>query len=819
MPATILESTQLHTPCTLDHLPFENTSELPDLDESFGQPRAVEALRFGLGIRRPGFNLFVLGEPGSGRHALVRRLVDEARLKNGAPSDWCYVNNFATATAPSLLELPAGRGARLRDDMQRFVADLGPAITAAFESEEYRARVGALHEGYKDRQEGSLRILGNASLKKGVALVRTSAGFAFMPSKDGDEETLSEEEFEQLPDERKHELESVIKEFQEPLIKLLGQFPRWRRELQDALKEVARDAMRGAIGHLLEDLRPDYADLPEVLAFLAAVERDVVETGDTMRESQKSEPEVETLLFTGTISIQRYLVNLLVDNVACDGQPVVCESHPTFQNLVGRVENVAHMGMLVSNFTLIRAGALHRANGGYLVVDAVKLLSQPYAWEGLKRALRSGEIRIESLGEMYGLASTLQLEPEPIPLRVKVILVGEPMIYYLLVEMDPEFADLFKVAADLDDEVPRTPESVALFARLIATLARRDGLKHLARPAVARVIEQAARLARDAERLTTLTRPVADLLREADYLAGDAALIDGAHVEQALAAQVRRTDRLRERYYDAIRRGMLLISTAGGQVGQVNALAAVSLGEFIFAHPVRITAAVRIGDGEMIDIEREIEMGGPIHSKGVMILAGFFAARFGRGIPLSFTASIVFEQTYGEVEGDSASLAELCALLSAIGAMPLRQNWAITGSVNQYGMVQPIGAVNEKIEGFFNICAAEGLSGEQGVIIPAANVKELMLKREVVEAVAAGRFRVAAVTHADDAIELLTGLAIGEADEKGVIAEGTINHLVASRLVELFSFKQVALEETKKKRPRAAGKRKPVIADPAASKE
>ncbi|HJV93704.1 MAG TPA: AAA family ATPase, partial [Azonexus sp.] len=445
--------------------------------------------------------------------------------------------------------------------------------------------------------------------------------------------------------------------------------------------------------------------------------------------------------------------------------------------------------------------------------------SQPYAWEGLKRALRSGEIRIESLGEMYGLASTLQLQPEPIPLRVKVILVGEPMIYYLLVEMDPEFADLFKVAADLDDEVPRTPESAALFARLIATLARRDGLKPLARPAVARVVEQAARLARDAERLTTLTRPVADLLREADYLAGDAALIDCAHVEQALAAQIRRTDRLRDRYYDAIRRGTLLISTSGTRIGQINALAAVSLGEFIFAHPVRITAAVRIGDGEMIDIEREIEMGGPIHSKGVMILAGFFAARFGRGIPLSFTASIVFEQTYGEVEGDSASLAELCALLSAVGAIPLRQNWALTGSVNQYGVVQPIGAVNEKVEGFFDICAAEGLSGEQGVIIPAANVKELMLKREVVEAVAAGRFHVAAVTHADDAIELLAGLAIGEADEKGVIAEGTINHMVASRLVELFSFKQVALEETKKKKPRATSKRKSVIADPAVPKE
>ena len=819
MPATFLDSTRLHTPCVLDHPAFADTGELPDLDESFGQLRAVEALRFGLGIRRAGFNLFVIGEPGSGRHALVQRLVTEARRKNGAPSDWCYVNNFATAATPRLLQLPAGRGARLRDDMQHFVADLGPAISVAFESEEYRARVGALHEGFKERQESALQELADSALQRGVALVRTASGFAFMPAAEGADETLSEEAFEALPEERRHQLESAIEEFQAPLLKLIGQFPRWRRELQDALREAGRDALRGAVGHLLEDLRPGYLDLPEVLAFLDAVERDVVETGETMREAQKSEPEVETLLFSGTISIQRYLVNLLVDNAGCSGQPVVFESHPTFQNLVGRVEHLAHMGTLVSNFTLIRAGALHRANGGYLIVDAIKLLSQPYAWEGLKRALRSGEVRIESLGEMYGLASTMQLQPEPIPLHIKLILVGEPAIYYLLVEMDPEFADLFKVAADLEEEVPRTPESTALFARQIATLARQDGLKPLARAAVARMIEHAARLACDAERLTTLTRPLADLLYEADYLAGEASVIDCAHIEQALSAQTRRADRLRERYYELIRRGTLLISTGGTLIGQVNALAAVSLGEFIFAHPVRISAAARIGEGEMIDIEREVEMGGPIHSKGVMILAGFFAARFGRGIPLSFTASIVFEQTYGEVEGDSASLAELCALLSAIGAMPIHQNWAITGSVNQYGLVQPIGAVNEKIEGFFDICAAGGLSGEQGVIIPAANVKELMLKRAVVDAVAAGRFRVAVVEHVDDAIELLTGLAIGEADEKGVIAEGTINHTVASRLIELFSFKQTAVEETKKKRSRTASKKKPVRTEPVPSKE
>ncbi|MBI4741127.1 MAG: AAA family ATPase [Betaproteobacteria bacterium] len=823
MSATILESSQLHTPCTLEDCPFESSAELPDLDESLGQSRAVEALRFGLGMPRDGFNLFVLGGPGSGRHALVRNLVDEVRRKDAPPSDYCYVNNFAAATAPRLLRLPAGRGARLRDDMLRFVAELGPAIATAFESEEYRARVGALEQGFKDRQESVLRALGNASLARGVALVRSESGFAFLPVREGTEEPLSEEEFENLPDAKKETLQGVIEEFQEPLIKVLAQFPAWRRELQDALKDASREVLRNAVVRLLEKIKANYADLPAALAFLQAVEGDVVEIGDTLRESRKSEPEMETLLFSGTISIQRYLVNLLVDNAASASQPVVYETHPTFQNLVGRIENVPHMGTLVSNFTLIRAGALHRANGGYLILDALKLLSQPYAWEGLKRALCAGEIRIEAPAELIGVAgmvSTLQLQPEPAPLKVKVILIGEPMIYYLLAEMDAEFADLFKVAADFAEDVPRTAYSSARFACLTATLARQNGLKPLALTAVTRVVEHAARLSGDAERLTTLTRPVLDLLHEADYLAGDAAMVSREHIERALAAQIRRADRLRERYYDAIRRGTLLISTAGELIGQVNGLAAVGLGDFTFAHPVRLSAAVRIGDGEMIDIEREVEMGGPIHSKGVMILAGFFSTRFGRGIPLSFTASIVFEQTYGEVEGDSASLAELCALLSAIGALPVRQGWAITGSVNQYGAAQPIGAVNEKIEGFFDICAAGGLSGEQGVIIPAANVKELMLKREVVEAVAAGRFRVAAVAHVDEAIELLTGLPIGEADEKGVIAEGTINYLVASSLVELHASRlsMVEVQKVQKKRARAPAKKKRAPQPPAPGK-
>lgn len=814
MPARLLEPHQLYTVSTLDDLPFSNTSELPDVDQSFAQPRAVDALRFGLAMPKAGFNLFVLGESGSRRHALVCHLIEEVRQKAVAHVDYCYVNDFQNPHAPRLLQLPAGRGARLRDDMQQMTSRLGPAIAMAFESEEYRARVNALEEGFKQRQEGALSELGDTALARGVALMHTAAGFAFAPIDPESKEPINKEAFEQLPKARQRELVDIIKEFQAPLEKLLAHFPRWRHELQEALREIGRDAIRQTIGHLLAEIRNSYVDLPAVLAFLDAVGADIVESGDTLREARQEEADPETLHFTGSISVQRYHVNLLVDNAATQGQPVICENLPTVPNLLGRVEHVSHMGTLLANFTLIRAGALHRANGGFLVLDAVKLLTQPCAWDALKRALQSARISIESLGEIYGLTSTVQLQPEAIPLKVKIVLIGEPIIYYLLAEFDPEFAGLFKVAADFDDRISRNTENSGQFARYLATLARRHQLKALERAAVTRLIEHSARLAEDAERLSVLTRELIELMLEADFLAGSAELISRAHIEQAMAARTRRADRLRERVFEAIQRDILLIATAGELIGQINGLASIALADFVFAHPVRLSAAVRIGEGEMIDIEREVELGGPIHSKGVMILSGFFSARFGRGMPLAFNASLVFEQTYGEVEGDSASLAELCALLSAIGAVPIRQCWAVTGSVNQYGDVQPIGAVNEKIEGFFDICAARGLSGEQGVIIPAANVRDLMLKPDVVEAVAASRFRIAAVDHVDQAIELLTGLPAGDADAYGAVPEGSINYLVATHLLELHSMQQLAHEEKKSGAKHVSHRKKPVLRQP-----
>lgn len=795
----LLAPQELCRRCDPSQFPFSTTAELEDGIDIIGQERALDAARFAIDIKRPGFNLFVLGEPGSGRHASISRLLAAKAAGEATPDDWCYVNNFAEAEQPRLLRLPPGQGARLRQDMQQFVAELGPAITAAFESDEFHSRIEAIQEEFKEREEGSLRELGSAAKEQGVALLRTPQGFVFAPIKD--DATMSGEDFEKLGEEEKRRLSKVTDEFGERLHKLLHQFPRWRREMQGKIRAASREAMGFAVGHLVEELKERYKELGNVLEFLDAAMRDIVEKGEDIHESRGEGDSEE---FSGSVSLRRYQVNLLVDRSAEKAAPVVSEDNPTYANLVGRVEQIAQMGMLVTNFTMIRAGALHRANGGYLMLDALKVLMQPYGWEGLKRALKSRQVRIESLSQIYGLVSTQSLEPEPVPLDLKVVLFGDREVYYLLREFDPEFDELFKVASDFEDEVDRDHGNSELYARLVATAAKREGLKPFGADAVARIVEHAARVAGDAEKLTACTRHIADLLHEAEHMAVAAgrAVVSRADVEGALAARRERTGRLRRSVHEYIERGIHLIDVTGERVGQVNGLAVIDPGDEMFGHPVRITATVRLGEGDIVDIEREAELGGAIHSKGVMILSSFLGARFARNLPLSLGASLVFEQSYGPVEGDSASLAELCALLSALADAPIRQSIAMTGSVNQHGRVQAIGGVNEKIEGFFEVCRKRGLTGEQGVIIPESNVKHLMLNDEVIAACAEGKFRIWPVDHVDDAIELLTGVPAGTPDDRGIIATGSINYLVAVRLAEMSQLRQEFGAGPKRKRRR-----------------
>ena len=788
-----LAAAQLHTACDPEALGFQRSDELPELDAADLHGRAVDAIHLGLDIAGEGFNLFVLGDAGSGRHEIVARLLDERRQEGPPPGDWCYVWNFEHASRPRLLRLPCGRGPAFRDDMQHFVEELIPAIAAVFESDEYRERIEALQDEAKQREETALRQLGDEAQQLGIALLRTPHGFAFLPMKDT-ENTLTQEEFEKLPEDRQHALGEHIKALRERMHRLVGEFPRWRRELQNRIRDAGRDALGATVTHMIEELKPRYADLPELCEHLDEVLKDIIASGESLHTSPRSDEDTETLTFSGSISVQRYLVNVLVANPADGALPVVYQDHPTLQNLVGRIDHLVHMGTLVSNFTLIRAGALHRANGGFLVLDAMKLLAQPFAWEGLKRALKSGRLRIESLSELIGVAGSVQLEPEPMPLELKLILIGERVIYYLLGQYDPEFPALFRINADMESEIVRSADNTAAYARLIAALARRAALPPLSAPAMARLIDQAARIAGDAERLSTHTQPIDDRLREAAHFAtaSGADRIERDHVEAALEAHRRRHERIRLRHQQEILRGQWLVDTNGSHVGQVNGLAVVPLGEDSFAHPVRITATVRVGEGEIIDIEREVKLGGPIHSKGVLILSSFMAARFGWTMPLSLKASLVFEQSYGGVEGDSASLAELTALLSALSGVAVRQALAVTGSVNQFGVVQPVGGINEKIEGFFDICVARGLSGAQGVLIPRANVCHLMLRADVVEAVRSRRFSVWAVADVDEALELLTGVPAGKPDADGAMPVGSLNAKVLEGLKKLADLRALA---------------------------
>lgn len=778
----------LYRSCDPQQFPFNTTSELEELTDVIGQPRAVNAVRFGIDIRRQGYNLFALGPVGIGKYSTVRHFLDSKAAAEPVPPDWCYVNNFAEPQEPQLLQFPSGRASVFRNEMDRLVEELRSAIPAVFESEDYRARKQVIEHEIKERQEKAFDDLRHEASDKGIAIARTPAGIIVAPMKEG--ELVSPEEFEALPKEEHERLESAMSVVQQQLQAVMRQMMTWGKEGRDKVKALNREVTIFAVGHLIDTLRQKYTDLPAVAQYLDCIEQDVIENLDEFLNPSESPLAAlggPTQAKGAAPFFRRYAVNVVVDHGATKGAPVVYEDHPTYPNLVGQVEYMSHMGALSTDFNLIRAGALHQANGGYLMLDARKMLMQPYAWEGLKRALRSSDIRIESLGQMLGLISTVSLEPEPIPLNVKVVLIGERILYYLLCAYDPEFQEFFKVAADFEENMTRSADNHLLYARMIGTLARTEGLLPFDRCAVARVIEQGSRMAADAEKISVHRMALLDLLREADYWAKQAnhETVAGSDVQQAIDFQLYRANRLREKILEEIHRGTILVDTRGATVGQVNGLSVIDMGQFAFGRPSRITARVRLGKGEVIDIEREVELGGPIHSKGVLILSSFLGARYSADRPLSLSASLVFEQSYSGVEGDSASSAELYALLSALSEVPIQQSLAVTGSVNQYGQVQAIGGVNEKIEGFFDVCKAEGLTGGQGVIIPASNVKHLMLRHDVVEATKAGKFHIYAVHTIDEGIEILTGVAAGERDENGNFPTGTINQRVEKRLVQL----------------------------------
>jgi len=768
-----LPAALLHRRSTPEELPFKLSSELADAPAMIGQDRAAEAVEFALRIRRKGYNVYALGPPGTGRHSLVQELLRRRAAAESTAPDLCYVNNFADPQRPRQLDLPAGQGAGFAAAMKRLIEELRISLPAAFERDEYRARREVLDQQMKTHSEEGFGGLQQRAEAKGIALIRTPMGLALAPQRDG--KVMSPDDFQALPEEERKRFQTDLETAQGELEAVMRQVPQWEREHRDAVRGLNRDTTGFAVAGLVGEPRNTYADLPDLLDYLDAVERDIKENVDGFPPQPQQAPEpggppippaaqaaVEDMRY------RRYQVNVIVDNGGRQGAPVVYEDNPTYQNLVGRVEHLARFGALITDFNLIQAGALHRANGGYLILDAERLIAGGYGWAALKRGLQSEEIRIESIEQALSLASTVTLQPEPIALDVKVVLVGSPLLYYLLSQHDEDFAELFKIAADFDDRVARSTDATMLYARAIATIVRRDHLRAFDRDAVARVIEHAARLAEDSERLSTSMRAIHELLQEADQLAADAAkeVVGATEVQGALDAQVRRSDRIYRRMQEEIARRTIRIENSGEVVGQINGLSVISLGALAFGNPTRITAQVRMGRGEVVDIEREVQLGGPLHSKGVLILSGFLGGRFGATRPLSLHASLVFEQSYGGVDGDSASAAELFALLSALAEVPIKQCFAVTGSVDQHGVIQAIGGINEKIEGFFDVCRAGGLTGEQGIIFPASNVKHLMLRADVVAATAEGKFRIIPMETIDQGLQLLTGVATAITDGK-----------------------------------------------------
>jgi lon-related putative ATP-dependent protease len=776
-----LAAERLYRYTDLSSLAFLTTAELQPIDGLVGQARAVEAIRFGTQVGKAGFNLFVIGPNGARMQDAVKAMLAAEVAGKPGPSDWVYVHNFIDADRPIAIELPSGRARDFHDAMHKLIDDLKSALPAVFQSEDFQTRQGSIDESFQKRQSEAFSALRDKAAEKDIALLRTPLGFALAPTKDG--QVVPPDEFATWPEAKRHEVQAAIEALEKDLEHIIRQIPRWETQRRDEVRQLSRDTAKYAVDQLIEDAKEAFNDIPRVVQHIETVRADLVENvGMFVVKSEDGENE-GNVFRTGS-PFDRYEVNVLVTQDGDKPMPIVEELHPALGNLIGRIEYVPLHGALLTNFRLIKAGAIHRANGGYLLLDARSVLLEPFSWAALKRTLRRGKIAIEDIGRFLGLTSTVSLEPDPIPLKLKVILFGDRLLYFLLAALDPEMAEHFKVLADFEDDLPRTPENEAILARLLATLARQEGLTPLDREAVALVLEHAARSAENSSKLSLVVEQLREILIEADFCAREAkrGVISRADVESALMARIRRAARLRDRTQEAILDKVALIDTVGTHVGQINGLSVTELGGFSFGRPTRITCQVRPGSGKVVDIEREVELGGPLHSKGVLILSGFLAGRYALDTPMSLFASLVFEQSYGGVEGDSASSAELYALLSALAEIPLRQDLAVTGSVNQHGEIQAIGGVNEKIEGFFDICEKRGLTGTQGVLIPRANVQHLMLRKDVTEACAAGRFAVYPIAVLDEGIALLTGRSAGVRGSDGAYPPDSVNRRVEDRL-------------------------------------
>ncbi len=768
-----------------NNLGFQTTDEVPPSDEIIGQERAVHALEFGLHINEVGFNIYVAGAPGTGKATAVNNFLIQLAKTQPVPPDWCYVYNFEDPYQPRAISLPAGKGKEFRQDMKQFLKNARRAVPQAFSTKEYRQQREAILNGLKRAQEERLAEVSRLAQQEQFMLQTTPMGLALIPLSDG--KPMTDQQFVNLNPKTRQEIQEKRERLGKLVEQALQEIHEMEQEALQKIQQLDREVAHNAIRHQVGDLSSKYKEHEKVLKYLKTVEEDIIQNLDRFRQQdQQPQQQMPPGFDTEDIFWRRYQVNLIVDNSSQNntGAPVIMELNPTYNNLFGRLEKEARMGTLHTDFTLIKPGAMHKANGGYLVLEAREVLTDLFSWDGLKRALRNGKIGIEEMGERLGFVASKGLRPEPIPLDTKVLLIGDPMLYHLLYSLDEDFNELFKVKADFAPDMPFTEESVRQYAVFISSLVHKENLLPFTAAAVAKMVEHGARAASDQKKLLARFSEIADLVREATFWArkDDSGVVERKHVEKAISEKIYRSNMVQERLQEMTTRGFLKIDTEGKVVGQVNGLSVIELGDFSFGRPTRITASLGVGRAGVVDIEREVELAGPIYSKGVLILEGLLHQRYAQDKPLSLSARLVFEQSYSEVEGDSASSAELYALLSRLSGLPVRQDLAVTGSINQRGELQAIGGVNEKVEGFFDLCKTRGLTGTQGVIIPKSNVENLMLREDVVESIEAGQFHIYAAETVDEGIEILTGVPAGKADKEGKFPSDTVNGMVDERL-------------------------------------
>lgn len=795
MAITKLKSEQLYTRCDPKGFEFSTTAELEERLSALGQDRALSAVEIGINIKSKGYNLFCNGPEGTGKTSLVKRVLTQEAQNRPTPDDWVYVYNFEEPHKPIAINFPAGTAGEFSKDVDKLIEDLSASIPTIMDSDEYKAALSIIRERYKQKKEEYIKILQKKAKGKSVSLLHMPVGLVVAPVKNG--EVLSPEAFDELPEEEKKSLIDDLNAMQVEIEDSAQDLPQWEEKQRKETNSMREKFIKSFIKKPIDDLRAKHKGHKQVLDFLKSVQKYIIENVEEFMPAQDSQcgesgEDALSMLFSKMNKPEedkfaKFKVNVVVKNEPGSGAPIIHLDHPTQGNLVGRVERVQQYGALLTDFTLIKSGALHQANGGFLLIDARKLLLQPFSWDSLKRAIASKLIKIEAPSDETSF-TTISLDPQPIPLDVKVIMTGDADLYEVLSERDPDFADFFKVEADFGVIMDRTHENEIEYAKLIGSLSKKKKLRSLNRQAVAKVIEYSSRLAEDSRKLTAHIASIGDLLREADYWArkSHSNQIGKNHIEQAIEAQIYRSDRIKQMMLEQIDEGTILMDVEGERVGQINGLVVYNFSRNSFGKPARITTQVRMGKGDFLDIEREIELSGPIHTKGVLILQSLIANRFAKFSPLSLSASIVFEQSYGGVDGDSASSTEYYCLLSALTGIPIKQSIAVTGSINQFGEIQPIGGVNEKVEGFFDVCKHRGLTGTQGVIIPRTNVKDLMLREDILTAVDEGKFSIYAVDHVDDGIEILTGMKAGKADKNDKYPKGTINHAVQKSLEEYY---------------------------------